>query len=185
MYISYNLLWRYGFLNLPGSPHVRIDSLWHWLGPVGKRVWVVLDSGANVGFEAQESLLNLGESPGALGATVLTSWGDGSRHGLLDEVVQPLARVFVQVYFGDQRGDALQAGFVPFFEAVWCTFFLSIRNITEESYGHLKDVSFLKLRVPRILHKKRTERWLDHYLSIRITSMMKCLQQCILDTYKA
>lgn len=79
---------------------------------------MVLDSGANVGFEAQESLLNLGESPGALGTTVLTGWVDGRRHGLLDEVVHPLARLFVQVRFGDQSGDPLQAGFVPFFEAV-------------------------------------------------------------------
>ena len=60
-----------------------------------------------VGFEAPESLLNLGESFGTLGATVLTGWGGRRRHGLLNKLVHSLAGVFVQVRFREQSGDSL------------------------------------------------------------------------------
>ena len=58
------------------------------------------------------------ESPGALGAAVQAGRGDGGGHGLLHEVVHALARVVVQVGFGQQSGDALETGFVTFSVAV-------------------------------------------------------------------
>ena len=73
---------------------------------------------AEAGLEAQESLLELRQGSGALGAAVLTGRGDGRRRGLLDEVVHPLAGVLVQVGFGKQSGDALEARFVAFLVAL-------------------------------------------------------------------
>lgn len=51
---------------------------------------------------------------GALGAAVLASRGGVSRHGLVDEVVHSLARVWIQVGFGQLSGDALKTDFVTF-----------------------------------------------------------------------
>ena len=44
--------------------------------------------------------MDLGESPGVLGAAFETSRGDGRRRGRLDEVVDPLQRVLIQAGFG-------------------------------------------------------------------------------------
>lgn len=62
--------------------------------------------------------MDLRESPGALSAAVQAGRGDGGGHGLLDEVVDPLARVLIQARFGKQSGDALEAGFVAFLVTV-------------------------------------------------------------------
>lgn len=62
-----------------------------------------------------QPLLNLGEHPGALGAAVLAR---RNRHRLPDELVHPLAGVLVQVYFGHQCGDALEASFVAIIETL-------------------------------------------------------------------
>lgn len=77
-------------------------------------VGLVLQSGAEAGFEAHESLLDLRETLGGLGTAVQASWCDGGGHGPLDKVGHPLARVLVQAGFGKQRRDALEAGFVAF-----------------------------------------------------------------------
>ena len=58
--------------------------------------------------------MDLRESSGALCAAVQAGWSDGRRHGLLDKVADPLARVLVQARFGKQSGDALETGFVTF-----------------------------------------------------------------------
>ena len=110
--------------NLPGSPHGRADRLRAWLRSDGSHcaaaaaAGLALQSAAEAGFEAQESLLDLRESPGALSAAVQAGRGDGGGHGLLDEVVDPLARVLIQARFGKQSGDALEAGFVAFLVTV-------------------------------------------------------------------
>lgn len=69
---------------------------------------------AEAGLQAQESLLDLGEAPGVLRTAVQAGRCDRGGHGLLDELVHPLARVLVQARLGEQRGDALEAGFVAF-----------------------------------------------------------------------
>ena len=58
------------------------------------------------------------ECPGGLGAAVEAGRGDGGGQGLLDEVVDPLARVPAQAGVGKQSRDALQAGFVALFVTV-------------------------------------------------------------------
>lgn len=57
-------------------------------------------------------MLDLRESPGALGAAVQAGRCDCAGHGLLDEVVHAPARVLVQAGFGQQSGDPLETGFV-------------------------------------------------------------------------
>lgn len=114
------------FLNLPRSPHGSADSLRAGLRSAGSHcdaaaaAGLALQSGAEAGFEAQESLLDLRESPGALSAAVQAGWGDGGGggRGLLDEFVHPLTRILVQARFGKQSGDALEAGFVAFLVTV-------------------------------------------------------------------
>lgn len=71
-------------------------------------------AGAEPGFEAHDSLLDL-RNRGALSATVQAGWGNCGGHGLLDKVVDPLARVLIHVYFGKQSGDSMEAGFVAIF----------------------------------------------------------------------
>lgn len=61
----------------------------------------------------------MGEGHGALSAAVQAGWGDGGGYGLLDEVIHQLARVLIQTRFGEQSGDALEAGFVAFSVTVW------------------------------------------------------------------
>lgn len=56
--------------------------------------------------------MDLRKSPGALSAAVQAGWGDGGGHGLLDEVVHPLARVLIHVHVGKQSRNALETGFV-------------------------------------------------------------------------
>ena len=73
---------------------------------------------AQAGFEVHESLLDLGESHGALGTAVAAGRGDGGREGLLDELVDALARALVHAGLGQQSGHAVQARFVAFFVAV-------------------------------------------------------------------
>ena len=75
-------------------------------------------AGTQAGFEVHESLLDLGESHGALGAAVPAGRGDSGRGGLLDELVDPLARALVHAGLGQQSGHAVQARFVAFFVAV-------------------------------------------------------------------
>ena len=111
-----------GFLklrDLPRSPHGGADRLRAWLCAArghcaAAAAGLSLQSGAEAGLEAHESLLDLRETPGALAATVQAGWGDGGGHGLLHEAVHPLARVLIQAGFGKQRWDALEAGFVAF-----------------------------------------------------------------------
>lgn len=62
--------------------------------------------------------MDLRESLLALGAAVQAGGCDGGGHGLLDEVVHSLARVLIQVGFGKQRGNPLEASFVAFFVTV-------------------------------------------------------------------
>lgn len=124
MYLIYQCLHMF-VSNLPRSPHVGADSLCRWLWSLWERSIarsLGLYSGAKAGFEAQQSLLDLGESSGALGATVLTGRGDGRRHRPLDELVHPQTGVFIQVGFGEQGGDPLEASFVAFFVTVSRTF---------------------------------------------------------------
>ena len=109
--------------NLPRSPHGSADSLRAWLRSAGSHcaaaaAGLALQSGAEAGFETEESLLDLRESLGVLSAAVHAGWGDCRGHGPLDEVVNPLARVLVQARFGEQSGDALEAGFVAFLVTV-------------------------------------------------------------------
>lgn len=58
--------------------------------------------------------MDLREGSGALDAAVEAGRGDGGLHGLLDEVIHLPARVLAQARFGEQSGDALEAGFVTF-----------------------------------------------------------------------
>lgn len=56
--------------------------------------------------------MHLREAPGALGAAVQAARGGVSRHGFVDEVGDSLARVWIQIGFGELSGDALETGFV-------------------------------------------------------------------------
>lgn len=110
-------------LSLPRSPHGSADRLRARLlrsvGSCGSAAArMALQSGAEVGFEALESLVDLRESPGALRAAVQAGWRDVGGHGLLDEILHFLARVLIQGRFGKQSGDAVEAGFVTFSVAV-------------------------------------------------------------------
>lgn len=104
--------------NLPRSPHGSADSLWDWLRSARSHcaaaAGLVLQSGIETGSEALEPLLDLREGSGALGAAVQAGWDDSGGHGLLDEIIHPLARVLIQARFGKQSGDALETRFVAF-----------------------------------------------------------------------
>lgn len=97
--------------SLPRPPHGGADSLQTWLR---LSAVLVLWSGADAVFEALESLLDLREGSGALDAAVEAGRGDGGRHGLLNKVIHLLTRVLTQACFGEESGDALEAGFVAF-----------------------------------------------------------------------
>lgn len=101
---------------LPGSPHGSADSPRAWLRSARSHraaaAGLALQSGAEAGFQALESLFNARESQGALSAAVQAGWGGGDGHGASDEVADPLTRVLLQARFGKQSGDALQTGFV-------------------------------------------------------------------------
>ena len=92
-------------------------------------------AGAQAGFEVHESLLDLGESHGALGAAVPAGRCDGGRGGLLDELVDSLTRALVHAGLGQQSGHAVQARFVAFFVAVCGTWRNVKRNRLELSDG--------------------------------------------------
>ena len=92
-------------------------------------------AGAQAGFEVHESLLDLGESHGALGAAVPAGRRDGGRRGLLDELVDSLACALVHAGFGQQSGHAVKARFVAFFVAVCGTWRNVKRNRLELSDG--------------------------------------------------
>lgn len=85
-----------------------------WPRRAGIRVAAVAPgvTGAQSGLEAHDFLLDLRESPGALGAAVEAGRGDGGGRGAPDEVVDPLARVPVHARVGKQSRNALEAGFV-------------------------------------------------------------------------
>lgn len=103
--------------NLPRSPHGGAERLRARLRSAGSHrraaaAGLTLQPRAEAGFEALQPLLDLGESPGAVSAAVQARRGDGGGHGLLDELVDPLARVLVRAGLREQSGDALEAGFV-------------------------------------------------------------------------
>lgn len=100
---------------LPRSPHGSADGLRNRLHSAES---LRLQSGTEAGFKAQEFLVDLRESHGALSAAVQAGRGDGGAHRALDEVVHLLARVLVQTGFGKHSGDTLEAGFVAFFKTV-------------------------------------------------------------------
>lgn len=52
-------------------------------------------------FEALQSLLDLRDGSGVLGAAVEAGRSDGGRHGLLDKVIDLLARVLAKACFGE------------------------------------------------------------------------------------
>lgn len=74
-----SLFTEWDWRNLPGSPHGRADSLRAWLRSDGSHC-AAAAAAAEAGFEAQESLLDLRESPGALSAAVQAGRGDGGGH---------------------------------------------------------------------------------------------------------
>lgn len=70
--------------------------------------------GAQAGLEAQQPLLDVGESPGGLRAAVEAGRVDRGGHGAPHKVAHPLARVLVEAALREQGGDPLEALFVTF-----------------------------------------------------------------------
>lgn len=70
---------------------------------------LTLHPGAEAGFDAQESLMDLRQSHRGLGAAVQAGWGDGGGYGLLDKFIDALVCVWIQVGLGKQNRDAFEA----------------------------------------------------------------------------
>ena len=108
--------------NLPRSPHDSVHWLRAWLrsarGHRAAAPGLALQPATEAGFEHLQSLLHLREASRVLGTAVQAGRRDGRGHGLLHEVGHPLARVLAQAGLREQRGDALEAGFVAFSVAV-------------------------------------------------------------------